>query len=150
YRSAAEWKQRFGRERVDPEERAQSKKPFGIEFEIEAYLEHHAQKFSGSFDANCYLYLSRAMDLFDAADHGGSVESGLAEISVSRALVIGVSTDILFPAEQQREMATLLQAPGREVVYEQLDSIQGHDSFLVDMDRFRPVICDFLAEGAGH
>lgn len=144
YRSAEEWKQRFGRERVSADE-SSSGKPFGVEFEIESYLEHHARKFSGSFDANCYLYLSRAMDLFDAADHGGCLETGLACVQASRILIVGVNTDILFPIDQQRELASLLQKPGREVVLEQLASKQGHDSFLVDMDRFRPVIANFLA-----
>lgn len=141
YRSAAEWKKRFGRERVGG-----ASEPFGIEFEIESYLEHHAQKFAGSFDANCYLYLSRAMDLFDVADHGGCLEQGMACLAARRALVIGVASDILFPLSQQRELAKLLQAQGREVQLAELNSIQGHDSFLVDMDRFRPVIAKFLAD----
>ncbi|MBT8132288.1 MAG: homoserine O-acetyltransferase [Gammaproteobacteria bacterium] len=149
YRSAEEWQQRFGRERVSSDEYRHPDQPFGIEFEIESYLEHHARKFSGAFDANCYLYLSRAMDSFDAADHGGCVETGLACVKAERILIIGVRSDILFPITQQRELAAHLQAPGREVVLELLDSIQGHDSFLVDMDRFRPVIARFLAAREG-
>ncbi|NNF61660.1 MAG: homoserine O-acetyltransferase [Gammaproteobacteria bacterium] len=144
YRSAAEWKMRFGRERAAAEER-QPDHSFGIEFEIESYLEHHARKFTGAFDANCYLYLSRAMDLFDAADHGGCLETGVGCVEAERVLLIGAQSDILFPLEQQRELAQLLAAPGREVVLEELASIQGHDSFLVDMDRFRPVLARFLA-----
>ena len=57
---------------------------------------------------------------------------------------LGVETDFLFPLEQQEEIATLLRKAGRTVRFEALPSIQGHDSFLVDMDRFRPVIGDFL------
>ena len=53
--------------------------PFGLVFEVESYLEHHAHKFTGQFDANCYLYLSRASDLFDVAEHGSSVEAALAQ-----------------------------------------------------------------------
>ncbi|MDH3646746.1 MAG: homoserine O-acetyltransferase [Gammaproteobacteria bacterium] len=147
YRSADEWKQRFGRERAPADEYRHPDQPFGIEFEIESYLEHHARKFSGSFDANCYLYLSRAMDLFDAADHGGCLETGLACVKASRVLIVGVTSDILFPVEQQRELAALLQVPDRELVFEQLSSNQGHDSFLVDMDRFRPVLSRFLNAG---
>ena len=60
-------------------------------------------------------------------------------------LVIGVTSDILFPIEQQRELAKLREATGREVEMVELPSVQGHDSFLVDMDRFRPVIARFLA-----
>lgn len=142
YRSAKEWQQRFGRERI-PEER-NSGDPFCIDFEVESYLENHARKFTGQFDANCYLYLSRAMDLFDVAEHGGSLEAGLRKVRASRVLVIGVETDILFPLHQQRELASGLESKGRDVRFVPLPSIQGHDSFLVDMDRFRPEIAKFL------
>lgn len=142
YRSAQEWEQRFGRERI-PEER-QSGDCFAIDFEIEAYLEAHAQKFTGQFDPNSYLYLSRASDLFDLAEHGGSVQAGLQRIRARRALVIGVTTDFLFPIHQQRELAAGLRAGCDEVMLEELPSIQGHDSFLVDMDRFRPPIKRFF------
>jgi len=144
YRSPEEWEQRFGRERV-PEER-KTGDSFALDFEIESYLEAHANKFIGQFDPNCYLYLSRASDLFDIAEHGGSVPAGLARIVVDRALVIGVSSDILFPLHQQRELAEGLAAAGNDVTFLQLDSINGHDSFLVDMDRFRPAVHKFLSE----
>jgi homoserine O-acetyltransferase len=142
YRSAAEWRERFHRERVAvrPGQGA-----FGIEFEIEAYLESNARKFVGTFDANCYLYLSRSMDLFDVAEHGGSLEAGLARVQAPDVLVIGVETDFLFPLDQQEELATLLSRAGRRVRFAPLASVQGHDSFLVDMDRFCPVIGEFLA-----
>ncbi|TDJ23045.1 MAG: homoserine O-acetyltransferase [Gammaproteobacteria bacterium] len=142
YRSSQEWEQRFGRERATDETLKAG--PFGIDFEVESYLEAHANKFIGAFDANCYLYLSRAMDLFDAADHGGQVADGLARVSVDRALVIGVETDFLFPLHQQRELADGLGNTVAEVDFRPLASIQGHDSFLVDMDRFRPAIASFF------
>jgi len=144
YRSPEEWEQRFGRERV-PEER-KSGDSFALDFEIESYLEAHANKFIGQFDPNCYLYLSRASDLFDIAEHGGSVPAGLARIVVDKALVIGVPSDILFPLHQQRELAEGIAAAGNDVKFLQLDSINGHDSFLVDMDRFRPAVHKFLSE----
>ncbi len=144
YRAAQEWRQRFNRARV-PSHRA-SKDPFGIEFEVESYLEHNAKKFVDAFDANSYLYLSRAMDLFDVAEHGGTVNAGLALIQAKKTLVIGVTTDILFPLEQQVEIADGLRKAGREVEMVELESIQGHDSFLVDAERFSPVMQDFLAE----
>jgi homoserine O-acetyltransferase len=143
YRSAREWRERFGRERVDVRDAAAG--PFGVEFEIEAYLESHARKFVGTFDANAYLYLSRSMDLFDVAEHGGSVEAGLAKIRAREVLVIGVEHDFLFPIDQQEEIAAVLERLGRPVRLVRLPSIQGHDSFLVDMDRFSPVIAEFLA-----
>lgn len=143
YRSSKEWQVRFGRERI-PEER-KSGDSFCIDFEVEAYMEAHARKFTGQFDPNCYLYLSRAMDLFDIADHGGSVPAALAKVRAERALVIGVETDFLFPIAQQAEIAAGLESSGAAVTYAPLDSLQGHDSFLVDMDSFRPIIGEFFA-----
>ena len=142
YRSAEEWRGRFGRERSCEE--CETGDPFAHSFEIEAYLEHHANKFTGQFDPNCYLYLSRASDLFDVADHGASVEAGLEKVRVQRVCVIGVGSDILFPLHQQRELAEQLRRPGRVVEFVELPSIQGHDSFLVDMDNFRPAIAAFF------
>ena len=141
YRSAQEWRERFHRERIAG---AAPPEMFGPEFEVEAYLEMHARKFVGAFDANCYLYLSRAMDLFDVAEHGGSVEAGLRRVQARRTLVVGVETDFLFPIDQQEEIARILAAAGRDVRLVRLPSIQGHDSFLVDMDRFCPVLAEFL------
>jgi homoserine O-acetyltransferase len=143
YRSAEEWEQRFGRERI-PEER-QSGDAFALDFEVESYLEAHANKFTGQFDPNCYLYLSRASDLFDIAEHGGSVAAGLARINPAKALIIGVASDLLFPLHQQRELAEGIAAGGTDVRFLELPSIQGHDSFLVDMDGFRPPVHEFLA-----
>lgn len=140
YRSAIEWKQRFGRERTSEREGG----AFGIEFDVESYLDAHAKKFTGQFDANCYLYLSRALDLFDVAEHGGSVSAALKSVELEKALVIGVKSDFLFPVHQQKEVAEALSGICRDVRFEALDSIQGHDSFLVDMDRFRPIMCEFL------
>ena len=142
YRSSAEFEQRFGRELI-PEER-QTGTPFGLDFEIESYLEAHASKFVGTFDANCYLYLSRAMDIFDVADHGGSVEHGLEKVGAHRALIIGVKSDLLFPIDHQQRIADGLRNGTRNVEFHALDSIQGHDAFLVDMDTFRPILCDFF------
>ena len=142
YRSSAEFEQRFGRELI-PEER-QTGTPFSLDFEIESYLEAHASKFIGTFDANCYLYLSRAMDIFDVADHGGSVEHGLRQVGAKRALVIGVNSDLLFPIDHQQRIAEGLTLGTRNVEFHALDSIQGHDAFLVDMDTFRPILCDFF------
>ena len=144
YRSAAEWRQRFSRERV--EVRAPGAGPFDVEFEIEAYLEMHAQKFVGTFDANCYLYLSRSMDLFDVAEHGGSVEAGLGRIQARKTLVVGVETDFLFPIDQQEEIASVLHHAGRTVRLVRLPSIQGPDSFLIDHDRFGAAVGAFLRE----
>jgi homoserine O-acetyltransferase/O-succinyltransferase len=145
YRSAEEWRLRFGRERASASAEPYNGDPFGIVFEVESYLEHHANKFTGQFDPNCYLYLSRASDLFDVAEHGASVAAGLAKVEAKRALIIGVTTDFLFPIHQQRELAEGLTRPGRDVEFVELGSLQGHDSFLVDMDNYRPLIARFFA-----
>lgn len=142
YRSAEEWAERFGRERATDFTHADN--PFGIDFEVESYLESHANRFIGSFDANCYLYLSRAMDLYDAADHGGSLEASFAKLDLDAALVIGVETDFLFPVGQQEELALALDRHVPKVTFKRMPSLQGHDSFLVDMDRFRPAIAAFF------
>ncbi|HXP01295.1 MAG TPA: homoserine O-acetyltransferase [Luteibacter sp.] len=144
YRSAMEWKGRFARIRLDPDEREGSE-PFGFEFQVESYLEGHARRFNRQFDPNSYLYLSRASDWFDISEYGdGDVKRGLARIHVDRAMVIGVSTDILFPLEQQETIAKGLEAAGAHVEFVALDSPQGHDAFLVDIENYSRAIGGFL------
>ncbi len=143
YRSAEEWVLRFGRERSTTTEGAAGDR-FRIEFSVESYLENHARKFSGAFDPNCYLYLSHASDLFDFAEHGGSLKSAFKCLDLERSLVIGVRSDILFPLHQQRALAAGLAEVCPDSTLVELDCNRGHDSFLVDMDAFRPVICDFF------
>ena len=149
YRSALEWRGRFGRIRLDPEKREDD--PFGAEFEIESYLNAHARRFTRSFDPNCYLYLSRASDWFDLAEYGAapdpatSVRNALAKMKLERALVIGVETDILFPLEQQQQLAEDLRATGTGTTFVGLETPQGHDAFLVDTGRFGAAIGAFMA-----
>ena len=142
YRSAKEWSARFGRERAMDKDLKSG--AFGVDFEIESYLESHANKFIGAFDPNCYLYLSRAMDLFDASDPDGNLENSFKQLKLEEALIIGEETDLLFPISQQAELAEALEKYVNKVHLVRLDSLQGHDSFLVDMDRFRPVISAFI------
>jgi len=142
YRSAEEWVERFARERSTSAEIVAGDR-FRIEFSVESYLENSARKFAGAFDANCYLYLSHASDLFDFAEHGGSLETGFERLELERALVIGVRTDILFPPHQQIALADGLTAVCPDTRHVELDCIRGHDSFLVDMDAFRPLINEF-------
>ena len=122
--------------------------PFGLEFEVERYLEGHARRFVRQFDPNCYLYLSRSMDWFDLAEYapdGGDVAAGLAQVRVGKALAIGVETDILFPLQQQQQIADGLRAGGAEATFLALPSPQGHDAFLVDIARFGPAVAGFLS-----
>ena len=144
YRSAMEWNGRFARIRLDAEQRDDDV-PFGFEFQVESYLEGHAQRFVRTFDPNSYLYLSRASDWFDISEYGeGSIQAGLERIRVQQALVIGVSTDILFPLEQQEQIAAGLEAAGAAVEFVALDSPQGHDAFLVDIENYSRAIGGFL------
>ncbi len=148
YRSALEWDGRFGRVRLDSERRDDD--PFGLEFEVESYLEGHARRFIRRFDPNCYLYLSRSMDWFDlgeawSSERGpGTCAQGLSHLRVDRALAIGVHTDILFPIQQQQEIADGLLAGGADARCLALPSPQGHDAFLVDIARFGPAVREFL------
>ena len=143
YRSALEWDGRFGRVRLEDDR--DDEDPFGLEFQVESYLEGHARRFVRRFDPNSYLYLSRSMDWFDLGEnHGGDAFAGLAAIRVERALAIGVHTDILFPLQQQEEIANGLRAGGAEADFLPLPSPQGHDAFLVDIERFGPAVAGFL------
>lgn len=143
YRSALEWDGRFGRVRLDSDQADDD--PFGLEFQVESYLEGHARRFVRRFDPNCYLYLSRSMDWFDLAEHaGGDVLAGIATIRIERALAIGANTDILFPVQQQQQIADGLRAGGAQAQFLGLDSPQGHDAFLVDFARFGPAVQAFL------
>lgn len=142
YRSPAEWLERFGRQRTGGE----ATETFGAEFQIESYLEHNAAKFAAGFDANCFLYLSRAMDDFDPAEHGtGGAREALVNLYLERALVIGVTSDTLFPVSEQRDLASALKpACTKGVTLTELSSIQGHDAFLVDERRFAAVMQKFF------
>ena len=142
YRSAAEWQQRFDREPI----RADMKRddPFASEFAVQGYLEAQAQKFVNAFDANCYLYLSRAMDRFDLGAHG-EYEAVLRRAQLEQALVIGVETDLLFSISQQRALAHALESAGIATRFAPLQCIEGHDSFLIDVERFGHEIRNFLS-----
>ncbi|MEJ2406914.1 MAG: homoserine O-acetyltransferase [Candidatus Thiodiazotropha sp.] len=142
YRSAEEWDERFGRDAVMDSGRGQTFEP---EFQIESYLEANAQKFVGSFDANSYLYLSRAMDWFDLEDHTERLIALAEEGAGKRALVVGVETDVLFPLHQQQSVAALLTESALDVTFHALPSLQGHDAFLVDRERVVPVMSDFFS-----
>ena len=147
YRSALEWDGRFGRVRLAESASAEDD-PFGLEFQVESYLEGHARRFVRRYDPNCYLYLSRSMDWFDLADQaGGDTLAALAALAgngVERALAIGANTDILFPVQQQQEVADGLARGGAEAEFIGMDSPQGHDAFLVDFERFGPAVRGFL------
>jgi homoserine O-acetyltransferase len=136
YRSPQEMAKRFGRLKGTRFEHHR----FGMDFAVESYLESAAIKFIRGFDPCCYLYLSYSLDLFDACENHDSLEAAVAPIKLETTRVIGVKTDILWPLHQQSEMAEAFSANGVTTEFLALDSIQGHDSFLVDYDRFIPAV----------
>jgi len=144
YRSAAEWRERFGRAPV-PEELREEDAPFAPEFAIQSYLETHARRFVRAFDPNCYLYISRAMDRFDLSQHGGTNRAALASSRVEQALVIGVESDMLFAIGEQRALAASFTEAGVATRFAPLPCIEGHDSFLIDIKTFGREIGRFLA-----
>ena len=141
YRSEVEWRGRFGRQLQD----RYNERLFGMHFAIESYLESAARKFIRNFDPCSYLYLSRAIDMFDISDGHENMLSAFSHLELESAKVIGVETDFLWPVHQQKEIADSLSGNGIPVDYQLLPSIQGHDSFLVDYKRFLPVMKKYFA-----
>jgi homoserine O-acetyltransferase len=141
YRSAAEWQQRFGRAPI----RADMARgdPFASEFAVQGYLESLAQKFVSAFDANCYLYISRAMDRFELAKHGDPMVL-FRSAGLESALVIGVQSDLLFSVSEQQAVADALSGAGVATRFAPLPCIEGHDAFLVDLKTFGDQIGSFL------
>ena len=141
YRSAAELRQRFGRELL---EGARNVSQFAPRFAIEGYLEAQAERFTRIFDPNCYLYLSSAMDRFDLAEHGGSAAVALRAVSAESVLVIGVDSDMLFPIQEQAAIASAFKQNGLKTRFAPMSSLEGHDAFLVDIAGFSEQIKPFL------
>lgn len=141
YRSAAEWQQRFDRQPVRPD--LKRNEPFSAEFAVQGYLESQARRWVTAFDANCYLYLSRAMDRFDLEAHGEAT-AVLRRAGLEQALVIGVQSDLLFSITEQHAVAQALQGAGADTRFAPLKCIEGHDSFLVDIERFGRELRAFL------
>ena len=121
---------------------------FGPTFDVEGYLHYHGDALVKRFDANSYLYLTRAMDLYDVARNGGE-EHWLGKIDVPIQLV-GIRSDWLFPPEAIRAFGERLQALGKDVSYVELDSPHGHDAFLKEWDQMTQAIGAFLAERIAH
>jgi homoserine O-acetyltransferase/O-succinyltransferase len=116
------------------------------EFEVESYLRHQADTFVKRFDANTYLYTSRALSYFDLARQygGGQLTHALRDIS-ARTLLIAFSSDWLYPPAGSEELAAALRAAGKEVEIHVIDAPYGHDCFLLEEGRQTPMIQRFLA-----
>eukprot|EP00164_Ancoracysta_twista_P008979 GFYU01013146.1.p1 GENE.GFYU01013146.1~~GFYU01013146.1.p1 ORF type:complete len:452 (+),score=81.23 GFYU01013146.1:145-1500(+) len=150
YRSGPEWQMRFGRQRsVDHCKPQEEFHPVTeADFVIEKYLMHQGVKWQTeyNYDPNTFLYVSKAMDLFDMADGYNDLKEGLDQIT-ARALVIGVHSDMLFPVWQQRDLARMLREGGKHTTYYELDAIYGHDTFLIDVDSVGASVKGHLEHG---
>jgi homoserine O-acetyltransferase len=143
YRSAAELLQRFGREPISADTSGLGQ--YAPRFAIEGYLEAQAERFVHVFDPNCYLYLSSAMDRFDLAEHGGSYAAALRAVRSEAVLVIGVESDMLFQIQEQAAIAQAFEQSGVPTRFVRMPSLEGHDSFLIDIPRFGGELRSFLA-----
>ena len=140
YQSAEGQWERFGREQAT---RPALHEEFGGRFEVESYLHYQGRDLTGRFDANSYLYLTRAMDLYDVGAGYASQEEAYERIR-AEVLFVGISSDWLFPAREVRAAAELAKAAGAEAHYEEIESPNGHDAFLKDWDELRAAVGPFL------
>ena len=118
------------------------------EFQVESYLRHQAETFVRRFDANTYLYTSRALSYFDLARQygNGQLVDALRDVT-ARTLLIAFSSDWLYPPAGSEELADALRATGREVELRVIDAPYGHDCFLLEEARQSPMIREFLVRG---
>ena len=141
YLSDRGMERKFGRRRPDREGNRYS---FDIQFEVESYLRYQGESFINRFDANTYLYFTRALGYFDLAHSYGSLDKAFQDLKC-KALSVGFTSDWLFPPEQNREIVLAMLRQGTQASYTQLDLDLGHDSFLVESDELFNLVRDFLA-----
>jgi homoserine O-acetyltransferase len=122
---------------------------FVSEFQVESYLAHQGRRFVERFDANTYLYMSKAMDYFDLQGDAGSLADALREVS-SRFLVLSFSSDWLFPTARSRELVAALRDVGTEVSFAEIPSAYGHDAFLLEPEAQHHLIAPFLTNALAH
>jgi len=119
---------------------------FEADFQIESYLRHQGLTFSERFDANSYLYITRAMSYFDLAEeHGGRLADAFAQTK-ARFCVVSFDSDWLYPTELSRGLAHALNAAGAPVSFVELSAPFGHDSFLLDVPELDRVVAGFLGQ----
>ena len=116
---------------------------FDVQFEVESYLRHQGQAFINRFDANSYLYITRALDQFDLAHAYGSLEAAFAPVQ-AESLIVGFTSDWLFPPEQNRQIALALLRAGKPASYAELSTDLGHDSFLLESEDLYALVRAFL------
>jgi homoserine O-acetyltransferase len=141
YLSEAGLTEKFGRRLQD-----RSEKTFGFDadFQVESYLRHQGLSFTDRFDANSYLYITRAMDYFDLAEeHGGRLAEAFAS-TTARVCLVSFDTDWLYPTAESRTIAHALNAARARVSFVELSAPYGHDSFLLDVPALDRVIAGFV------
>jgi homoserine O-acetyltransferase len=141
YLSDQSMEEKFGRSKT--EESGEGKTLFGTEFQVESYLRHQGKSFINRFDANTYLYFTKALDLFDLTAPTGRLEDSFSVVK-SRVLVVGFTSDWLYPPEQNRDLVHALLRAGKKAAYAQLDMKLGHDSFLVHAPELYHLVGGFL------
>jgi homoserine O-acetyltransferase/O-succinyltransferase len=146
YLSEASLHRKFGRSLQD---RQRVTYGFEADFRVESYLRHQGSTFVDRFDANSYLYITRAMDYFDlAAEHDGSLAKAFAGVK-TRLCVVSFTSDWLFPTSESRALVHALNAVGAPVSFVEIESDKGHDAFLLDEPEFHSVMVGFL-DGAAR
>jgi len=141
YVSDASMDRKFGRRKKDSAHA--DAYTFEPQFEVEGYLRHQGQSFINRFDANSYLYITRALDQFDLAHAYGSLERAFAPVE-AETLCVGFTSDWLFPPEQNRALALALLRAGKRASYAELATDLGHDSFLLESEELYTLVRGFL------
>lgn len=142
YLSDQSLERKFGRERR-PVENGIQKDPFDIEFQVESYLRYQGKSFINRFDANSYLYITKASDRFDLSENR-TLEEAFAPMS-ARALIVGFSSDWLYSPEKNRDIALSMLRAGKNASYAEIEMDAGHDSFLLPSPALHRIINVFLS-----
>lgn len=123
---------------------------FDADFQVESYLRYQGSAFVERFDANSYLYITRAMDYFDLVEEYGGVLARAFEGTETRFCVISFTSDWLFPTSENRAIVHALNAVAANVSFVEIESDKGHDAFLLDEPEFRATLAGFLNGAAEH
>ena len=142
YLSDASMDRKFGR-RKKAQATSVEAYTFDMQFEVESYLRYQGESFINRFDANSYLYITRALDQFDLALAYGSLEKAFAPV-LAETLVVGFTSDWLFPPEQNRNITLALLRAGKRASYAELATDLGHDSFLLESEDLYALVRGFL------
>ena len=123
---------------------------FDADFQVESYLRHQGSTFVDRFDANSYLYITRAMDYFDLAGQNGGVLANAFRGTRTRFCIISFTSDWLFPTPESRAVVHALNAVAANVSFVEVKSDKGHDAFLLDEPEFHATLSGFLEGAAVH